>query len=165
MYGLSGRNGLLLTGLAVALIVGCGDDKDKKVRYRHERPEARRTDVDVDVHVGRSQPEAVVEPEPVVVEREGPPVVVERREPDVVVVDRPRHVVVVREAPPAVIVERRPQPPRGSCIWIEGYWHHDGHRYVWAKGRYEKERRGHHYIQPRWVHGDRGWEFHEGHWD
>lgn len=140
------------------------------MRYRRERDEpreTRRTNVDVDVHVGRSEPEVVEEPaEPdVIVEREGPPVVVERREPDVVVVERPRRVVVVREAPPAVIMERRPRPPSGAHIWIEGYWHHDGHRFVWAKGHYEQERRGHRYVQPRWVHVKGGWEFHDGRWE
>lgn len=149
MYRFTRKHGCLLTGIMVAALAGCHDDNDKKVSYRRERPEPRHTNVDVDVAIGEPEPDVIVEEPP----------------PDVVVVERSRPVVVVREAPPALIVERRPRPPAYAHIWIEGYWHHNGHKFVWKKGHFERERRGHHYVPARWTHGDHGWELREGHWE
>ncbi len=160
MRRISRKHGWLLTGIMVAWVGGCHDD-DRKVTYVGERHAPRRTSVNVDVAINPPPREVVVaEPPP-------PPVVVEEAPaPDVVVVERhaPR-VVVVREAPPALVIERRPPPPAYAHIWIEGCWHHDGHRFVWVKGRYERERRGHHYVATRWTRGGRGWELHKGHWE
>jgi len=162
MSALRHRYVWLLTGLLFAGVAGCHDDNDRKVRYRHERPAERRTRVDVTVN----EPErrAVVEPgeSDVIVEAE-PPVVID--EPDRVIIARRRPTIVVHEVPPTVIVERRPPPPSRVHIWVEGHWRHDGHRFVWAQGRYEKVHRGKHYVQPRWIHTERGWALYEGHWD
>jgi hypothetical protein len=163
--------GWLLSGLALAFLAGCHDD-DKKVRYHEDRPQARHTAVNVDVAVARPERRAYVEPaEPEVIDEGGPEAVAEPpppafvldQPPETVVVDR-RPVVIVHQPPPAVIVERRPPPPPGLTVWIDGCWHVEGHRFVWARGHYEHERKGHHFEQPRWQHGRRGWEFHEGHW-
>lgn len=165
MYRFTRKHGWLLTGILVAGVAGCHDDNEK-VSYRHEPREPRHTSVNVDVAIGQPEREVIVEESPPVVVEERPApdvVVVERHRP--VVVERRRAVVVVREAPPAVIIERRPRPPVYAHLWIDGYWHHDGHRFVWAKGHYERARRGHHYTAARWTRGDRGWELHAGYWD
>lgn len=180
-------------GLMAALCCGCHDDNDHQTEYRRERgiAEERPHRTNVDVHVETAprdgvvlderpdvvydEPDAVyAEPEPseTYVEREPRPVYVEReRQPRKieverrpVVVERSPSVVIVRERPPTVIVERRPPPPRYAHVWISGCWHHDGHKFVWVKGRYERARPGYRYVEPRWSHGDRGWEFHVGVW-
>jgi hypothetical protein len=73
--------------------------------------------------------------------------------------------VIVREAPPSAVREHRPDPPSRRHIWIEGYWHWDGRRYVWDPGhwavppreravwvapRYEKDKQGYRYTPGRW---------------
>jgi hypothetical protein len=83
-------------------------------------------------------------------------VYVERQQPEY---------VVVREAPPAVIVEQRPSPPSRGHVWIDGYWHWNGHQYVWERGhwaappreravwvapRYERHEDGYWYVPGRW---------------
>jgi len=160
------RNGIWIAGLALALLAGC-HDRDDKPRGHRERVEPRaerHTRVDVDVAINRPPADTYVEPAPsdVVVE-EPPPVFVERSEPEAVIIERHPY-LIVREPPPPVIVESRPPPPPGVFIWIDGCWSHDGRHYTWARGHYEHPRHGKHYVAPRWVHRDRGYEFHPGHW-
>src|SRR5215831_5501060 len=33
--------------------------------------------------------------------------------------------------------EQPPPPPRPGAVWIDGYCHYDGIRYVWEPGRWE----------------------------
>jgi len=142
------------------------EDSAQPTRLQRYEPRAvRHTRVDVDVAVGNPPPKVVVEPAPpdVIVEQP-PPVVVERSEPSVVVVER-RPFLIVREPPPAVIIERRAPPPHGAHIWIDGYWSHDGHRFVCARGRHERAEHGRHYVPTRWAHTERGWELHPGRWE
>jgi hypothetical protein len=42
--------------------------------------------------------------------------------------------IVVRIGPPAPIVERPGPAPRPGMVWIGGFHHWDGQRYVWTAG-------------------------------
>ena len=81
--------------------------------------------------------------------------------------------VIVNEPPPPLIVEGPLPRPSTAYIWIDGYWDWDGHRYVWAPGRwtipphghavwdaprYERHEAEHRYRLGRWREGgpDRG---------
>ena len=71
----------------------------------------------------------------------------------------------VRLGPPPPMYERVPPPPRPGVVWRRGYWHWDGHRYVWVQGVYVRRP----YADARWVpeHYVRtayGWRRVPGHW-
>jgi hypothetical protein len=83
--------------------------------------------------------------------------------------------VVVQEAPPPIIVEREVRSPGPGYLWIEGYWHWNGHKYGWQRGhwarppheravwvapRYEKVEHGYRYAPGRWQ--DQGEQRREG---
>jgi hypothetical protein len=73
-------------------------------------------------------------------------------------------VVEVRIAPPATRVEVVPARPSPHHFWVHGYWAWNGHAHVWAPGRYEVERRGYEYREPRWEGGHGHWHFRDGGW-
>jgi hypothetical protein len=72
-------------------------------------------------------------------------------------------VVIVRTAPPAPRDEVVPAARRGY-VWTPGYWNWNGHRYVWTRGKYVRERTGYHYREPNWVENNGRWEFRRGQW-
>ena len=74
-------------------------------------------------------------------------------------------VVDVRIAPPATRVEVVPARPSPHHFWVHGYWAWSGHSHVWVPGRYEVERRGYGYREPRWEGNPNGhWRYHQGGW-
>jgi hypothetical protein len=82
-------------------------------------------------------------------------VVVERNQPGVVIVEEPAPRVVIGHAPPPpprrVVV--RPEPTCSGAIWVDGYWRHNGVRFVWVDGHWVAPRYGYRFVQPRWhVH-------------
>ena len=58
-------------------------------------------------------------------------------QPQTVYVEPEPQYVVVQQAPPEIIVERRPAPPSGLHVWIDGSWAWSNNRYSWQAGRYE----------------------------
>ena len=73
--------------------------------------------------------------------------------------------VIVQQAPPAVIVERRPAPPSGAHIWIDGYWHWDSQRYTWQTGRYEVPPQSNMvWVAPRYERDTKGYRYSPGQW-
>lgn len=73
--------------------------------------------------------------------------------------------IYVRVGPPPRVVERRPPPPGPRYVWIEGYQHWNGHRYIWVHGRWAMPPRPHAvWVRGHWVHRRRGWLWIEGHW-
>jgi hypothetical protein len=84
--------------------------------------------------------------------------------PDGVSIASAEPVVYVRVAPPPARVEVVPARPTPHHFWVHGYWGWNGHAHVWRSGRYEVERRGYEYREPRWE-GEHGrWRFHDGGW-
>jgi len=68
--------------------------------------------------------------------------------------------------PPAPLVEVVPVAPGPEFLWIAGYHHWDGHRYVWVQGRYE--RRPHpraHWVHPHWEVRGRAHVWVRGRWE
>jgi hypothetical protein len=77
----------------------------------------------------------------------------------------PPQYVIVREAPPPGVVERRPTPPGQGLIWIEGYWHWDGQRYVWRSGHWAVPPRGRAvWVAPRYEKHEKGFQYTPGRW-
>jgi hypothetical protein len=59
----------------------------------------------------------------------------------VVYKEPPPTTVVVERGPypaPAPRVEYRPAPPPYPVVWVRGYWHWNGYRYVWIPGHYRR---------------------------
>lgn len=121
---------------------------------------------DTHVHLEPRERVYVPPPEPVVVERQPDVVIREPAPPRPVYVEQaPPRPVYVREAPPRLIVEKRPAAPDRDSIWIAGYWSHDGHKYFWTAGHYERPPRpGCRYEASVWVRTPNGWEFRAGGW-
>jgi hypothetical protein len=96
-----------------------------------------------DINIGRSSRE---------------PVYVERQPPQ-------GEYVIVREGPPALRVERRPAPPSGEYVWVDGYWHWDGRRYVWQSGQWSRPPHDHYvWIAPRYERHEQGYRYTPGQW-
>lgn len=72
-------------------------------------------------------------------------------------------VLVVRTAPPAPRDEVVPAARRGY-VWTPGYWNWNGHRYVWVRGKYVRERVGYTWREPSWRENNGRWEFQRGNW-
>jgi len=73
--------------------------------------------------------------------------------------------IVIETAPPPTQVEAVPVAPYQGAVWIEGHWHWNGVRYVWARGYYERPRVGFVWVAHRWYRGPRGrWHYVPGHW-
>lgn len=86
--------------------------------------------------------------------------------PQPVYIEQPQaDYVIVREAPPAVIVERRPSPPSGEYIWIDGYWHWSGHQYIWRGGNWARPPHEHYiWVAPRYERHEQGYRYMPGQW-
>ena len=62
----------------------------------------------------------------------------------------------------AYIADESPPPPqdeyvvyRPGFVFIHGHWRHDGGRWAWHRGYYERERPGYVYVEGRWErHGN-----------
>jgi hypothetical protein len=73
--------------------------------------------------------------------------------------------VIVREAPPAFIVERRPSPPSGEYIWIDGFWHWNDRQYVWQAGYWARPPHEHFiWVAPRYERHEQGYRYTPGQW-
>jgi hypothetical protein len=72
--------------------------------------------------------------------------------------------IYVDIAPPAPRYEVVPAP-RAGYVWAPGYWDYRGHRHVWVKGHFERERKGYYWHPNRWVQHDGRWQLEKGRWD
>ena len=72
--------------------------------------------------------------------------------------------IYVNIAPPAPRYEVVPAP-RVGYVWVPGYWDWRGHRHVWTRGHWERERHGFYYHPNRWVERDGRWALEKGRWD
>jgi hypothetical protein len=89
----------------------------------------------------------------------------ERAPRQTVYVEQQPEYVVVQEAPPAIIVERRSSPPSGEYIWIDGYWHWNGHQYGWQAGHWTRPPHEHAvWIAPRYERHEKGYRYIPGQW-
>ena len=71
----------------------------------------------------------------------------------------------VHVAPPPPVFERHAPPPGPGYQWVPGYHRWDGHRYIWASGRWVVPPRARAvWIPGRWVNSPRGWFWRSGHW-
>jgi hypothetical protein len=78
-------------------------------------------------------------------------------------VSQARTDVSITVGPPPPIVETVP-PPRAGYVWAPGYWNWNGHKHVWHRGYWLRERRGYAWEADRWdQRGDR-WYYERGHW-
>ncbi|HEV7986203.1 MAG TPA: YXWGXW repeat-containing protein [Steroidobacteraceae bacterium] len=72
--------------------------------------------------------------------------------------------VDVDVAPPAPRVEVLPGP-RAGYAWAPGYWAWRGHRHVWVRGHWIRERVGYHWVPDAWVAAGPRWHYAPGHWE
>ena len=73
--------------------------------------------------------------------------------------------VIVPQPPPRILVERRPAPPGPAYIWVEGYWHWNGKKYVWSRGRWVRPPRGREvWAPPRYERYEHGHIYRRGYW-
>ena len=72
--------------------------------------------------------------------------------------------IYVNIAPPAPRYEVVPAPRAGQ-VWIPGYWDWRGHRHVWVRGHWERERRGYYWHPNRWIERDGHYVLERGRWD
>jgi hypothetical protein len=69
-------------------------------------------------------------------------------------------------APPPPQPEVVPAAPGPDYLWIHGYHRWDGHRYVWAGGRYERRPHANaRYAPAHWEARGRGHAWVEGRWE
>ena len=71
--------------------------------------------------------------------------------------------VYIQAGPPPVREEVVPGPRRGY-VWAPGHYEWRGHRHVWVRGYWVKERRGYAYVPHRWVDDGGRWHQEPGHW-
>jgi hypothetical protein len=73
--------------------------------------------------------------------------------------------VVVPQPPPQIIVEERPAPPGPTYVWIDGYWHWNGHKYGWHRGGWTRPPQGRGYwVAPRYERYEHGYRYQRGYW-
>ena len=74
--------------------------------------------------------------------------------------------IYIRKAPPSkkVIVIKKGPRPHARAIWMNGYWHWNGKKYVRKNGHWIKPRKGFVWVPGHWVHTGQGWYRIEGHW-
>ena len=72
--------------------------------------------------------------------------------------------VYVNTPPPAVRYEAVPSS-RAGHVWAPGYWNWRNNKYVWTKGRWERERAGYFYHPHRYAERDGRWFYERGRWD
>jgi len=72
--------------------------------------------------------------------------------------------IYVDIAPPAPRYEVVPAP-RAGYVWAPGYWDWRGHRHVWIKGHWERERTGYYWHPNRWVEDSGRWKLEHGGWN
>jgi hypothetical protein len=74
--------------------------------------------------------------------------------------------VYIGHPPPPLRYEVRPALPGPGYVWADGYWNWEGGRYAWRRGEWRRPPfAGAYWEHPHYDHYDRGWAFHEGHWD
>jgi len=72
--------------------------------------------------------------------------------------------IYVNIAPPAPRYEVVPAP-RAGYVWAPGYWDWRGHRHVWVRGHWERERHGYYWHPNRWIERDGHYVLEKGRWD
>jgi len=72
--------------------------------------------------------------------------------------------VDIRITPPPPHVEIVPGP-RPGYVWAPGYWRWNGHRHIWVRGGWIRERHGWRWEPQHWVQTPNGrWHFVQGRW-
>lgn len=72
--------------------------------------------------------------------------------------------VYLNFGPPAVRYEAVPVA-RPGYVWAPGFWNWNGHRHVWVRGHWVRERPGYVYYAPRWYNDGGRWRFERERWD
>ena len=78
--------------------------------------------------------------------------------------ERPGRFAVVAVAPPAPLAESPPGPAAAGTLWVGGYWHWSGVRYVWIPGHWERAPAGLAWKPPSYAQVDGRWVYEAGRW-
>lgn len=78
---------------------------------------------------------------------------------------RPTRAVYVASPPPSPLAEVRSGPPNPGSVWVSGYWHWNGVRYVWIPGHWEPLPTGCAWQPASYEQQDEGrWLYRPGRW-
>ncbi len=72
--------------------------------------------------------------------------------------------MLVESEPPPPQEEVRPAVPYEGAVWVEGYWHWNGARYLWFPGRWERPRAGYLWVPHHWIRAGAHWHYSPGPW-
>jgi hypothetical protein len=79
--------------------------------------------------------------------------------------EAPAGALVATEEPPAPQEEQMGTAPSPAHVWVSGYWHWRGRRWLWMRGSWARPPRGFHAWMPgHWARYRRGWYWVPGHW-
>ncbi len=71
--------------------------------------------------------------------------------------------ITFNKGPPPARYEIVPAPRKGY-VWMPGYGDGKGKKHTWREGKWEHERKGFHYVEPRWTERDNRWTLNPGGW-
>lgn len=76
----------------------------------------------------------------------------------------PARIVYVASPPPRPLVEDPSAPSDPEAIWVAGYWHWNGVRYVWVPGHWEKAQVDRTWQPPMYSFAGGRWSYRPGQW-
>lgn len=77
---------------------------------------------------------------------------------------RPVRAVYVASPPPAPLAEVQSGPANPGSVWVGGYWHWNGVRYVWIPGHWEASQPGYAWVPASYEQNEGRWLYRPGHW-
>lgn len=76
----------------------------------------------------------------------------------------PPRVVQVAAPPPSPLPEVPSGPTSPDMVWVAGYWHWSGVRYVWIPGHWESSRPEQAWQPPAYSFSGGRWTYRPGQW-
>jgi hypothetical protein len=70
----------------------------------------------------------------------------------------------VQNYPPEPLYEEVTVSPGYGYVWVDGYWHWNGHDWAWAGGRWVRERPGYIYVAPYYDYYGGRYVYRSGYW-
>lgn len=72
--------------------------------------------------------------------------------------------IYVAAPPPEPLPEAKSGPTSPEMIWVAGYWHWNGVRYVWIPGHWESPRPDQSWEPPAYSFSGGRWTYRPGQW-
>ena len=78
--------------------------------------------------------------------------------------ERPPRVVYVSGPPPPPLGEPEMAPAAPGMVWVGGYWHWSGVKYLWIPGHWESAPMGYVWVPSHYAYLGGRHAYHPGHW-